>query len=32
MVRAVEWEKDPEPVPGYTQNVQNAVPAIENMG
>lgn len=32
MVRAVEWEKDPEPVPRCAENVQNPVPAIKNIG
>ena len=30
MVRAVEWEKDPDPVPRYTEGFQHAVHAIEN--
>ena len=32
MVRAVEWEKDPEPVPRYAGNFQNTVRTIENRG
>lgn len=30
MVRAVEWEKDPDPVPRYTEGFQHIVHAIEN--
>jgi len=32
MVRDVEWEKDPEPVPRCTDNFQNATRAIGNKG